>query len=125
MRGQFNVATHKLKKRKRRYYYKCTIGECSVSFSKMSAWNVHHLAKHRDVKFRCNECGKVLRTPSSYKNHLNLHKECHFCYRNRVRLKCNGILNNKLSLKYYKSSPLLAPRLQHVGKHTPLSLLTP
>ena len=35
------------------------------------------------------------------------------CYRNRVRLKCNGVLNYKLSLKYYKSSPLLVPRLQH------------
>ena len=30
------------------------------------------------MKFRCNECRKVLQTPSSYKNHLNLHKECHF-----------------------------------------------
>ena len=47
------------------------------------------------------------------------------CYRNWVRLKCNGILNYKLSLKYYKSSPLLAPWLQHMGKHAPLSLLTP
>ena len=47
------------------------------------------------------------------------------CYHNRVHLKCNGILNYKLSLKYYKSSPLLVPWLQHVGKHTPLSLLTP
>ena len=47
------------------------------------------------------------------------------CYRNRVCLKCNGVLNYKLSLKYYKSSPLLAPRLQHVSKHAPLSLLTP
>ena len=74
----FNVVVHKLKKQKCKYYYKCKIGECPVSFSKTSAWNVHHLVKHKDVKFRCNECRKVLRTPSSYKNHLNLHKECHF-----------------------------------------------
>ena len=47
------------------------------------------------------------------------------CYRNREHLKCNGILYYKLSLKYYKSSPLLAPQLQHMGKHAPLSLLTP
>ena len=47
------------------------------------------------------------------------------CYRNRERLKFNGILYYKLSLKYYKSSPLLALRLQHMGKHAPLSLLTP
>ena len=48
-----------------------------------------------------------------------------FCYHNRERLKCNGILYYELSLKYYKSSPLLVPQLQHVGKHAPLSLLTP
>ena len=52
-------------------------------------------------------------------------KNIYCCYRNRERLKCNGILYYKLSLKYYKSSPLLAPQLQHVGKHAPLSLLTP
>ena len=46
-------------------------------------------------------------------------------YCNRERLKCNGILYYKLSLKCYKSSPLLVPRLQHMGKHIPLSLLTP
>ena len=51
--------------------------------------------------------------------------DAYLCYRNQVRLKCNGILNYKLSLKYYKISPLLVPRLQHMGKHTPLSLLTP
>ena len=47
------------------------------------------------------------------------------CYRNRERFKCNGVINYKKGLKYYKNSPLLAPRLQHMGKHAPLSLLTP
>ena len=80
-RGHFNVAVHKLQKRKHKYYYKCKIKECSTSFSKTSAWNMHHLAKHKDIKFRCNECRKVLWTPLSFKNHLNLNKECRF--------KCN------------------------------------
>ena len=53
------------------------------------------------------------------------HTHTIFCYRNWECLKCNGILYYKLSLKYYKSSPLLTPQLQHVGKHAPLSLLTP
>ena len=35
-----------------------------------------------------------------------------YCYPNQERLKCNGILYYKLSLKYYKSSPLLVPQLQ-------------
>ena len=53
------------------------------------------------------------------------HTHTIFCYHNWECLKCNGILYYKLSLKYYKSSPLLTPQLQHVGKHAPLSLLTP
>ena len=77
-RGHFDVAVYKLQKRKHKYYYKCKIKECSASFSKTSAWNVHHLVKHKDIKFRCNECRKVLQTPSSFKNHQNLHKECCF-----------------------------------------------
>ena len=77
-RGRFDVVVHKLQKRIRKYYYKCKIKECSASFSKTSAWNVHHLVKHKDVKFRCNECRNVLWTPLNFKNHLNLHKECCF-----------------------------------------------
>ena len=80
-KGHFDVALHKLQKRKCKYYYRCKVKECSALFSKTSSWNVHHLVKHKDVKFRCNECRKVLRTPSSLKNHQNLHKECRF--------KCN------------------------------------
>ena len=60
MSGYFNVVVHKLKKRKHKYYYKCKIGECPASFSKTLAWNVHHVVKHKDVKFRVNECRKVL-----------------------------------------------------------------
>ena len=59
-KGHFDVVVHKLQKRKRKYYYKCKIKECSASLSKTSAWNMHHLVKHKDVKFRCNEYRKVL-----------------------------------------------------------------
>ena len=55
-KGHFDVVVHKLQKRKRKYYYKCKVKECSASFSKTSAWDVHHSVKHKDVKFRCNEC---------------------------------------------------------------------
>ena len=75
------MALHKLQKRKHKYHYECKVKECSASFSKTLAWNVHYLVKHKDVKFKYDECKKVLQTPSSFKNHQNLHKECHF--------KCN------------------------------------
>ena len=45
-KGQFDVALHKLQKRKHKYYYKCKVKKCSASFSKTLAWNVHHLVKH-------------------------------------------------------------------------------
>ena len=66
MRGQFQVAVHKLPNRKWKYYYKCKVGDCTATFSKMTAWN------------SCNEYRKILQTPLSYKNHLTLHKKCHF-----------------------------------------------
>ena len=59
----------------------------------------------------------------NFQTSLNLQQT--YCYCNWECLKCNGVFNYKKSLKYYKSSPLLVPWLQHVGKHAPLSLLTP
>ena len=64
-KGHFDVVVHKLQKRKCKYHYRCKVKECSASFSKTSAWNVHYLVKHKDVKFRWNECRKVLQTPLS------------------------------------------------------------
>ena len=46
------------------------------------------------------------------------------CYRNRERLRCNGILIISKALSIIYGSPLLVPQLQHMGKHFPLSLLT-
>ena len=74
-----------------------------------------------------NDCGcklKSLYMPTATIDAAIIDCDCN-CYRNQECLKCNGILYYKLSLKYYKSSPLLVLRLQHMGKHAPLSLLTP
>ena len=27
-----------------------------ATFSKTTMWNIHHLVKHKNIKFRCNEC---------------------------------------------------------------------
>ena len=62
-KGKFHVATHQLAKRKRKYYYKCKVGNCNATFNKTKSWNAHHLVKHRDTTFRCGDCRKVLRTP--------------------------------------------------------------
>ena len=77
-RGTFQVPVHHLPKRKRKYYYKCKVGSCKATFDKTTAWNAHHLVRHKDTIFRCGDCRKVLCTPSSFKNQLAVHKECHF-----------------------------------------------
>ena len=48
-----------------------------------------------------------------------------YCYHNQECLRCNGILIISKAKSIVNGSPLLAPRLQHMGKHFPLSLLTP
>ena len=48
-----------------------------------------------------------------------------YCCHNRECLRCNGILIISKAKSTVYSSPLLAPWLQHMGKHFPLSLLTP
>ena len=59
-----------------------------------------------------------------------LHSSCSLrlgppCYHNQECLRCNGILIISKALSIVYSSPLLALWLQHMGKHFPLSLLTP
>ena len=76
--GSFKVLTHSLIKRKRHYYYKCKVGECKVSFNRIKLWNIHHLVKHKSVKYKCSKCNKTIPTPSSYRDHLNLHKDTKF-----------------------------------------------
>ena len=59
-----------------------------MSLNKMSVWNTHHLAKHKNKKFTCNTCKRIFVTPGSYKNHISLHKEmwysCNHCDRRFV-----------------------------------------
>ena len=53
------------------------------------------------------------------------HGRISVCYRNRERFRCNGILIISKAQSNIYISPLLAPQLQHLGKHFPLPLLTP
>ena len=76
--GTFKVLTHSLIKRKWCYYYKCKVGDCQASFNRVKSWNIHHLVKHKSVKYKCNKCNKTMPTPSSYRDHMNLHKDTKF-----------------------------------------------
>ena len=71
---------------------------CTATFNKTSAWNIHHLVKHKDVKFTCGDCIKTFATPGSFCNHINLHKESKYeCPR------CNWKFVFKCGLNIHKN----------------------
>ena len=93
--GSFKVLTHSLIKRKTHYYYKCKVGNCKASFNRVKSWNIHHLVKHKSMKYKCSKCNKFMSTLCRYRDHLNLHKvtkfTCHkydrkFIYACRLKL---------------------------------------
>ena len=73
---KLRIQTHHLKrKRKRRYYFKCAVPGCPHGFSSVKEWNIHHLAKHKTVTYRCRECTKQLRTLTSMRSHELTHRD--------------------------------------------------
>ena len=66
--GEFKMSTFGIAKQKRKYYCKCNMKNCTAMFNKTSAWNIHHLVKHKDVKFTCGDCKKMFATPGSFCN---------------------------------------------------------
>ena len=88
------MSTFGIAKQKRKYYYKCNMKNCIPSFNKTSAWNIHHLVKHKDVKFTCGDCKKAFAAPGSFHNHINLHKESKYeCPRCNQKFVFNCGLN--------------------------------
>ena len=73
--GKFKVSSHNLPKRKLKYG--CQNG-CGASFNSVRPRNIHHLAKHRNITYVCDNCGKTLATPSSYHDHQYYHRESRF-----------------------------------------------
>ena len=76
--GTFKVLTHSLIKRKWHYYYKCKVGDFQASFNRIKSWNVHHLVKHKSIKYKCNKCNMTMLMSSSYRDHMSLHKNTKF-----------------------------------------------
>ena len=66
---------------------------CSLTFNQRKAWVVHHLVKHKTVKYQCDICKKVFATPSSYKDHKLLHKPCNYkCHKCHKKFVYPGVL---------------------------------
>ena len=76
--GVFQVKTFSVTKRKCKYYYKCGYSGCTSTFNKMTAWNIHHLVKHKMEKFTCDKCKKTFAMPGSYRNHINFQREAKY-----------------------------------------------
>ena len=70
---KLRIQTHNLKrKRKQKYYFKCAVLGCPCGFSSVKEWNIHHLAKHKTVTYRCRECTKQL---TSMRSHELTHRD--------------------------------------------------
>ena len=73
---KLRIQTHHLKrKRKQKYYFKCAVTGCPHSFSSVKEWNIHHMAKHKTVTYRCGECMKQLQTLTSMRPHELMHRD--------------------------------------------------
>ena len=76
-------------KRVRTFFYRCPVSGCGSTFNRKEAWNIHHLFKHKLVKYPCGTCNKRFAMPSSYKdlrmtqvmNHYQWEQHCHFMCR--------------------------------------------
>ena len=68
----FAMSTHGIRRRKRRYYFKCKIGLCNKSYSNIRDWNAHHRRKHGTL-IRCTSCPKKFTTPSAHRAHIYTH----------------------------------------------------
>ena len=68
----FAMSTHGIRRRKRRYYFKCKIGPCNKSYSNIRDWNAHHRRKHGTL-IRCTSCLKNFTTPSAHRAHIYTH----------------------------------------------------
>ena len=133
---KLRIQTHHLKrKRKHKYYFKCAVPGCPHSFNSVKEWNIHHLAKHKTVTYRCGECTKHLQTPTSMRSHelthgdkpfscgrcgktflhlskLNLHRHLH----RRQRLYSCFALHCKRTYKWPQDL------LCHIKKHLNITL---
>ena len=83
LKKRFKTQKNKCSKRKNakkvsKFFYRCAVSGCSSTFNQKKAWVVHHLVKHKTVKYQFDICKKVFATPSSYKDHKLLHKPCNY-----------------------------------------------
>ena len=56
---------------------------CGATFTHVKSLNIHHLVKHKTVKYNYRDCRKTFSTPSSFHYYMLLHKDsryaCNHC----------------------------------------------
>ena len=76
---KFTYSSYKLSRsKKRKYSFHCPITGCKRSFMSVKSWNLHHLNRHRDIKYQCSTCLKWIKTPSRFNEHKYSHKEARY-----------------------------------------------
>ena len=47
-------------KQARKFCYRCKVANCTSTFNWKKAWNIHHLVKHKTIKYTCDNCKKSI-----------------------------------------------------------------
>ena len=75
----FTYSSYKLSRsKKRKYTFHCPIAGCKRSFKSVRNWNLHHLSRHRTIKYQCSTCLKWIKTPSRFNDHKYSHMEARY-----------------------------------------------
>ena len=79
----FNLRTHGIKKQQHRYWFKCEMKHCTLSFLSIKLWNLHHKIKHKSACLTCTVCKRIFTRPSAKWVHQNAHTlqrhQCNTC----------------------------------------------
>ena len=68
----FWIHTHRLRRYRRKYYFKCKENNCLKAFNTLKSWKIHNQIYHKTI-LKCEMCLKTFCTPSSHRAHWNAH----------------------------------------------------
>ena len=96
---KFAISSHRLlRKKRKKYNFRCPITGCKKVFNTVKDWNSHHLSLHSAVKYQCSICLKWMTTPNRFNDHKYLHQDARYkCGR------CNKSFYFKSGLQLHKN----------------------
>ena len=96
---KFAISSHSLlRKKRKKYNFRCPITGCKKVFNTVKDWNSHHLSVHSAVKYQCSTCFKWVTTPNRFNDHKYLHQDARYKCGH-----CNKSFHFKSGLQLHKN----------------------